>query len=85
MTECMVDNSGSFSSSSNIANVFDANRAPINHAAAGRSIFCLRDSLVFYEAKHCDIKGKTYPSAQAKHCVCDSGMFHVVLRTRSMD
>lgn len=85
LAEYMMDNSGNLNSPNNIANVLDANRVPTNHVTVGRYISHLRDAFVFYEARRYDIKGKKYPSTQAKHYVCDSGMRYAVLGTRDMD
>lgn len=85
LAEYMMDNSGNLNSPNNIANVLDANRVPTNHVTVGRYISYLRDAFVFYEARRYDIKGKKYPSTQAKHYVCDSGMRYAVLGTRDMD
>lgn len=85
VTRFMLYNIGSRTSPATIANTMTSNKKKIDQKTVDRYIRGLTDSLLFYEARRYNIKGKQFLTTMNKYYVCDVGMRNMLIRGRDGD
>lgn len=85
VTRFMMHNIGSKTSPTTIANTMTSNQKKIDQKTVDRYIRGLTDSLLFYEARRYNIKGKQFLAMMNKYYVCDIGMRNMLVRGKDTD
>ncbi len=85
VTRFMMHNIGSKTSPTTIANTMTSNQKKIDQKTVDRYIRGLTDSLLFYEARRYNIKGKQFLATMNKYYVCDIGMRNMLVRGKDTD
>lgn len=85
VTKFMMHNIGNRTSPTTIANTMTSNQKKIDPKTVDRYIRGLTDSLLFYEVRRYNIKGKEFLSTINKYYVCDIGMRNMLVRGKDTD
>lgn len=85
VTRFVFDNIGNQTSTSKIANTLTSNGRKIDVKTVEKYIRALRESLILYEAKRYNIKGKQYLKTLEKYYVVDIGLRYMLLGKRNTD
>ena len=85
ITRFLMYNIGNLTSISNIANTLTSNRLKTDPKTAGKYIRGLTDSLLFYEARRYNIKGKRLLNSVNKYYVCDVALRNLLVRSNETD
>lgn len=85
VTKFMMHNIGNRTSPTTIANTLTSNRKKIDQKTVDRYIRGITDSLLFYEARRYNIKGKQFLTTMNKYYVCDIGMRNMLVRGQETD
>ena len=85
MTRFMLHNIGNRTSPTTIANTMKSNQMKIDPKTVDRYIRGLTDSLLFYEARRYNIKGKQFLTSMNKYYVCDVAMRNMLVRSKDTD
>lgn len=85
VTKFMMHNIGNRTSPTTIANTMTSNQKKIDQKTVDRYIRGLTDSLLFYEARRYNIKGKQFLTTMNKYYVCDIGMRNMLVRGKDTD
>ncbi len=85
ITRFMMHNIGNLTSPSAIAGAMTSQRMKIDPKTVDRYLRGLTDSLLFYEARRYNIKGKKLLTAKKKYYVCDVAMRSLLVRTQDSD
>ena len=85
VTRFMMHNIGNRTSPATIANTMTSNQKKIDPKTVDRYIRGLTDSLLFYEARRYNIKGKQFLTTKNKYYVCDVAMRNMLVQGRDSD
>lgn len=85
ITKFMMHNIGNRTSPNKISNTMTSNHKKINPRTVNRYIRGLTDSLLFYEARRYNIKGKQFLTTMNKYYVCDIAMRNMLVRSQDSD
>lgn len=85
VTQFMMYNIGNRTSPTTIANTLTSNHKKIDVKTVNRYIRGLTDSLLFYEARRYNIKGKMFLSTINKYYICDIAMRNMKVRGKESD
>ena len=85
VTRFMMHNIGNRTSPTTIANTMTSNQKKIDQKTVARYIRGLTDSLLFYEARRYNIKGKQFLTTMNKYYVCDIAMRNMLVRSSETD
>lgn len=85
ITRFMMHNIGNSTSPTTIANTLTSQKMKIDPKTVDRYLRGLTDSLLFYEARRYNIKGKKILSSMNKYYVCDVAMRSLLVRTQATD
>lgn len=85
ITKFMMHNIGNRTSPNKISNTMTSNHKKINPRTVDRYIRGLTDSLLFYEARRYNIKGKQFLTTINKYYVCDIAMRNMLVRSQDSD
>lgn len=85
VTKFMMHNIGNRTSPTTIANTMTSNHKKIDPKTVDRYIRGLTDSLLFYEARRYNIKGKMFLTTINKYYICDIGMRNIKVRGKDTD
>lgn len=85
MTRFMMHNIGNRTSPTTIANTMKSNQLKIDPKTVDRYIRGLTDSLLFYEVRRYNIKGKQFLSSMNKYYACDVAMRNMLVRSKESD
>lgn len=85
ITKFMMHNIGNRTSPNKISNTMTSNHKKINPRTVDRYIRGLTDSLLFYEARRYNIKGKQFLTTINKYYVCDIAMRNILVRSQDSD
>lgn len=85
ITKFMMHNIGNRTSPNKISNTMTSNHKKINPRTVDRYIRGLTDSLLFYEARRYNIKGKQFLTTMNKYYVCDIAMRNMLVRSQNSD
>lgn len=85
VTKFMIHNIGNRTSPTTIANTMTSHQKKIDPKTVDRYIRGLTDSLLFYEVRRYNIKGKKFLSTINKYYVCDIGMRNMLVRGSDTD
>lgn len=85
VTKFMMHNIGNRTSPTTIANTMTSHQKKIDPKTVDRYIRGLTDSLLFYEVRRYNIKGKEFLSTINKYYVCDIGMRNMLVRGSDTD
>lgn len=85
VTRFLMHNVGNRTSPTTIANTMTSSQRKIDPKTVDRYIRGLTDSLLFYEARRYNIKGKQLLTTMNKYYVCDIGMRNMLVPGREAD
>lgn len=85
VTRFLLHNIGSRTSPTTIANTMTSNHQKIDAKTVDRYIRGLTDSLLLYEARRFNIKGKQFLTTLNKYYVCDVAMRNMLVRGKDTD
>ena len=85
VTRFLMHNIGNRTSPTTIANTMISNRQKIDQKTVDRYIRGLTDSLLFYEVRRYNIKGRQFLATMNKYYVCDIGMRNMLVRGKDSD
>lgn len=85
ITKFIMHNIGNRTSPNKISNTMTSNHKKINPRTVDRYIRGLTDSLLFYEARRYNIKGKQFLTTINKYYVCDIAMRNMLVRSQDSD
>jgi len=90
VTRFLMHNIGNRTSPTTIANTMTSNQRKIDQKTVGqktvdRYLRGLTDSLLFYEVRRYNIKGKQFLTTMNKYYVCDVGMRNMLVRGKDTD
>lgn len=85
VTRFLMHNIGNLTSPSSIANTLTSNHLKTDPKTVSRYIRGLTDSLLFYEARRYNIKGKRLLSSSNKYYVCDVTLRNILVRNSESD
>lgn len=85
VTRFMMHNIGNRTSPATIANTMTSGQKKIDPKTVDRYIRGLTDSLLFYETRRYNIKGKQFFTTMNKYYVCDIGMRNMFVRSKDRD
>lgn len=85
VTRFLMHNIGNRTSPTTIANTMTSNHRKIDAKTVDRYIRGLTDSLLLYEARRFNIKGKQFLTTMNKYYVCDVGMRNMLVRGKDTD
>lgn len=85
ITRFMMHNIGNRTSPTTIAGTMTSQHMKIDPKTVDRYIRGLTDSLLFYEARRYNIKGKKLLTSMNKYYVCDVAMRSLLVRTQDSD
>ena len=85
ITKFMMHNIGNRTSPNKISNTMTSNHKKINPRTVDRYIRGLTDSLLFYEARRYNIKGKQFLTTINQYYVCDIAMRNMLVRSQDSD
>ena len=81
----MMHNIGNRTSPTTIANTLTSNRKKIDQKTVDRYIRGITDSLLLYEARRYNIKGKQILTTMNKYYACDIGIRNMLVRGQETD
>lgn len=81
----MMHNIGNRTSPNKISNTLISNQRKVDSKTVDRYIRGLTDSLLFYEARRYNIKGKQFLTTMNKYYVCDIAMRNMLVRSQDSD
>lgn len=85
ITRFLMHNIGNRTSPTSIANTMKSNQMKIDPKTVDRYLRGLTDSLLFYEVRRYNIKGKQFLATQNKYYVCDVAMRNMLVRSKDAD
>lgn len=85
ITRFLMHNIGNRTSPTTIANTMTSQRLKIDPKTVDRYLRGLTDSLLFYEARRYNIKGKKLLASMNKYYVCDVAMRSLLVRSQDSD
>ena len=85
ITRFVMHNIGSRTSPSTIANAMTSQGRKIDPKTVDRYLRGLTDSLLFYEARRYNIKGKKLLASTSKYYLCDVALRSLLVRSRDSD
>lgn len=85
ITRFLMHNIGNRTSPTTIANTLKSQQLKIDPKTVDRYIRGLTDSLLFYEARRYNIKGKQFLTSMNKYYVCDVAMRNMLVRSKDSD
>lgn len=85
VTKFMMHNIGNRTSPTTIANTMTSNHKKIDPKTVDRYIRGLTDSLLFYEARRYNIKGKMFLTSMNKYYICDIGLRNMKVSGKDTD
>lgn len=85
VTRYLMDNIGNRTTPTTIANTMVSRQRKIDAKTVDRYLRGLTDSLLFYEVRRYNIKGKEFLATQNKYYVCDVAMRNMLVRGRISD
>lgn len=85
VTRFMMHNIGNRTSPTTIANTMTSGQKKIDQKTVDRYLRGLTDSLLFYEVRRYNIKGKQFLTTMNKYYVCDIGMRNMFVRGKDTD
>lgn len=85
VTRFLMHNIGNRTSPAAIANTLTSSGKKIDQKTVDRYIRGLTDSLLFYEARRYNIKGRQFLTTQNKYYVCDIAMRNMLVRGKDSD
>lgn len=85
VTRFLMHNIGNRTSPSTIANTMTSNHKKIDSKTVDRYLRGLTDSLLFYEVRRYNIKGKQFLTTMNKYYVCDLAMRNMLVRGKDSD
>ena len=85
ITRFLMHNIGNRTSPTTIANTMTSQRMKIDPKTVDRYLRGLTDSLLFYEARRYNIKGKKLLASMNKYYVCDVAMRSLLVRSQDSD
>lgn len=85
VTRFLMHNIGNRTSPTTIANTMTSNQRKIDSKTVDRYIRGLTDSLLLYEARRYNVKGKQLLVTMNKYYVCDVGMRNMLVRGKDTD
>lgn len=85
ITRFVMHNIGNRTSPSTIANVMTSQGRKIDPKTVDRYLRGLTDSLLFYEARRYNIKGKKLLASMSKYYLCDVALRSLLVRSRDSD
>ena len=85
VTRYLMHNIGNRTTPSTIANTMVSRQRKIDPKTVDRYLRGLTDSLLFYEARRYNVKGKELLSSISKYYVCDIAMRNMLVRGRDSD
>ena len=85
ITRFLMHNIGNRTSPATIANTMTSQRMKIDPKTVDRYLRGLTDSLLFYEARRYNIKGKKLLASMNKYYVCDVAMRSLLVRSQDSD
>lgn len=85
VTKFMMHNIGNRTSPTTIANTMTSNQKKIDPKTVDRYIRGLTDSLLFYEARRYNIKGKEFLNTINKYYVCDVSLRNMLVSGKESD
>lgn len=85
MTRFLMHNIGNRTSPTTIANTMKSNQLKIDPKTVDRYIRGLTDSLLFYEVRRYNIKGKQFLTSINKYYVCDVALRNMLVRSKETD
>ena len=85
VTRYLMDNIGNRTTPTTIANTMVSRQRKIDAKTVDRYLRGLTDSLLFYEARRYNIKGKELLATQSKYYVCDIALRNMLVRSRASD
>lgn len=85
VTKFMMHNIGNRTSPTTIANTMTSNQKKIDPKTVDRYIRGLTDSLLFYEARRYNIKGKEFLNTINKYYVCDVSLRNMLVGGKESD
>jgi len=85
VTRFLMHNIGNRTSPTTIANTMTSNQRKIDQKTVDRYLRGLTDSLLFYEVRRYNIKGKQFLTTMNKYYVCDVGMRNMLVRGKDTD
>ena len=85
VTRFLLHNIGNRTSPTTIANTMISHGKKIDQKTVDRYIRGLTDSLMFYEVRRYNIKGRQFLATMNKYYVCDIGMRNMLVRGKDSD
>ena len=85
VTRYLMDNIGNRTTPTTIANTMVSRQRKIDAKTVDRYLRGLTDSLMFYEARRYNIRGKEFLATQSKYYVCDVALRNMLVRGRPGD
>lgn len=85
VTRFLMHNIGNRTSPAAVANTLTSNGKKIDQKTVDRYIRGLTDSLLFYEARRYNIKGRQFLTTVNKYYVCDIALRNMLVRGRDTD
>lgn len=85
VTRYLMDNIGNRTTPTTIANTMVSRQRKIDAKTVDRYLRGLTDSLMFYEARRYNIKGKEFLATQSKYYVCDIAMRNMLVKGSASD
>ena len=85
VTHFLLHNIGNRTSPTTIANTMISHGKKIDQKTVDRYIRGLTDSLMFYEVRRYNIKGRQFLTTMNKYYVCDIGMRNMLVRGKDSD
>ncbi len=85
VTRFLFDNIGNQTSLRKVANTMTSNGRKIDPKTVEKFVSALRESLIIYQVKRYNIKGKQYLKTLAKYYVVDIGLRYMLLGRRNVD
>jgi len=85
VTRFLLDNIGNILSTTRVAGTMTSAGRPVNQRTVEKYVSALRHSLLFYEARRFDIKGKRLLERLEKYYVVDMGLRQTLLGGRGYD
>ncbi len=85
ISDFLIDNIAKITSSRNITNILNSNKANTNDKTVGTYIKYLCEAFAFYKVRRYDIQGKKYLSTQDKYYLSDHAIKYAIQGTKNMN
>ncbi len=85
ISDFLIDNIAKITSSRNITNILNSNKANTNDKTVGTYIKYLCEAFAFYKVRRYDIQGKKYLSTQDKYYLSDHAVKYAIQGTKNMN